>query len=63
MVGSIDSGHGDGKAPSWHAALRSTASTGITYETRKNRLNDPNRLLLRKYDPVAGVHVVFCKES
>src|SRR5690606_30273139 len=31
--------------------LRSTAGTGVTYVTRKNRLNDPDRLVLRKYDP------------
>ncbi|MFJ2950652.1 50S ribosomal protein L33 [Streptomyces sp. NPDC087226] len=42
--------------------LRSTAGTGTTYVTRKNRLNDPDRLLLRKYDPVAGRHVRFREE-
>ncbi|MFJ6080673.1 50S ribosomal protein L33 [Streptomyces sp. NPDC092369] len=39
--------------------LRSTAGTGITYVTRKNRANDPDRLVLRKYDPVAAAHVEF----
>ncbi|GAA3387155.1 50S ribosomal protein L33 [Streptomyces roseoviridis] len=39
--------------------LRSTAGTGVTYVTRKNRRNDPDRLVLRKYDPVAGAHVEF----
>lgn len=39
--------------------LRSTASTGYTYVTRKNRRNTPDRLALRKYDPVAGRHVEF----
>ncbi|MEU6609902.1 50S ribosomal protein L33 [Streptomyces shenzhenensis] len=39
--------------------LRSTAGTGATYVTRKNRLNDPDRLVLRKYDPMAGRHVAF----
>ncbi|MEU8544092.1 50S ribosomal protein L33 [Streptomyces sp. NPDC048717] len=39
--------------------LRSTAGTGVTYVTRKNRRNDPDRLVLRKYDPVAGAHVAF----
>lgn len=39
--------------------LRSTAATGVTYVTRKNRLNDPDRLVLRKYDPVVGRHVAF----
>ena len=31
--------------------LKSTAGTGYTYVTRKNRRNDPDRLVLRKYDP------------
>lgn len=34
--------------------LKSTAGTGVTYVTRKSRRNDPDRLVLRKYDPVAG---------
>ncbi|CAM5248797.1 hypothetical protein SBADM41S_08790 [Streptomyces badius] len=39
--------------------LRSTAGTGYTYVTRKNRRNDPDRMVLRKYDPVARRHVDF----
>jgi large subunit ribosomal protein L33 len=39
--------------------LRSTAGTGFTYVTRKNRRNDPDRLTLRKYDPIARQHVLF----
>lgn len=39
--------------------LRSTAGTGYTYVTRKNRRNNPDRLVLRKYDPVARRHVEF----
>ncbi|MGC7099728.1 50S ribosomal protein L33 [Amycolatopsis lurida] len=39
--------------------LRSTAGTGFTYVTRKNRRNDPDRMVLRKYDPVARRHVEF----
>lgn len=39
--------------------LRSTAGTGCTYVTRKNRRNDPDRLVLRKYDPIARRHVDF----
>ena len=39
--------------------LRSTAGTGFTYVTRKNRRNDPDRLVLRKYDPVLRRHVAF----
>ncbi|MER5863588.1 50S ribosomal protein L33 [Kitasatospora sp. NPDC002040] len=42
--------------------LRSTAGTGWTYVTRKNRRNDPDRLALRKYDPVARQHVPFREE-
>lgn len=39
--------------------LRSTAKTGHTHVTRKNRRNHPDRLELRKFDPAAGRHVVF----
>ena len=37
--------------------LRSTAGTGYTYVTRKNRRNDPDRISLRKYDPIIRRHV------
>jgi large subunit ribosomal protein L33 len=39
--------------------LRSTAGTGYTYVTRKSRRNDPGRLTLSKYDPIARRHVEF----
>ncbi|WP_018179008.1 50S ribosomal protein L33 [Jongsikchunia kroppenstedtii] len=39
--------------------LRSTANTGYTYVTRKNRRNNPDRLVLRKYDPIVRRHVEF----
>lgn len=39
--------------------LVSTAGTGYTYATRKNRRNDPDRLRLRKFDPVVRQHVEF----
>lgn len=39
--------------------LRSTAGTGFTYVTRKNRRNDPDRLVLMKFDPVVRRHVEF----
>ena len=42
--------------------LRSTAGTGYTYVTRKNRRNNPDRLTLRKFDPVARRHVDFREE-
>ena len=40
----------------------STAGTGYTYVTRKNRRNTPDRLVLRKFDPVVRRHVEY-KES
>ncbi|MEV5720562.1 50S ribosomal protein L33 [Amycolatopsis mediterranei] len=42
--------------------LRSTAGTGFTYVTKKNRRNDPDRMVLCKYDPVARRHVEFKEE-
>jgi large subunit ribosomal protein L33 len=42
--------------------LKSTAGTGYTYVTRKNRRNDPDRIVLKKYDPVARKHVEFREE-
>ena len=39
--------------------LCSTAGTGYTYVTRKNRRNDPDRISLRKYDPIIRRHVEF----
>jgi large subunit ribosomal protein L33 len=42
--------------------LRSTAGTGYTYVTRKNRRNDPDRMVLKKYDPRVRRHVDFREE-
>src|SRR6478735_3322221 len=42
--------------------LRSTAGTGYTYVTKKNRRNNPDRLVLKKYDPVVRKHVDFREE-
>ena len=42
--------------------LRSTAGTGFTYVTRKNRRNNPDRITLKKYDPVVRKHVDFREE-
>jgi large subunit ribosomal protein L33 len=39
--------------------MRSTGGTGYTYVTRKSRRNDPDRLVLRKYDPALRTHVEF----
>lgn len=40
-------------------SVRSTAGTGYTYVTRKNRRNNPDRLIVRKYDPSLRRHVEF----
>lgn len=42
--------------------LKSTAGTGYTYVTRKNKRNNPDRITLKKYDPVARKHVEFREE-
>ncbi len=42
--------------------MRSTAGTGYTYVTRKNRRNNPDRLVLRKFDPIVRRHVEFREE-
>ncbi len=42
--------------------LKSTAGSGYAYVTRKNRRNDPDRLVLTKYDPVVREHVDFREE-
>ena len=43
--------------------MKSTAGTGYTYVTRKNRRNNPDRIVLKKYDPVARKHVIFKEEK
>ena len=42
--------------------LKSTAGTSFTYVTKKNRRNDPDRISLKKYDPVVRKHVEFREE-
>lgn len=42
--------------------LKSTAGTGYTYVTRKNRRNDPDRIVLKKYDLIVRRHVDFREE-
>ena len=42
--------------------LRSTAGTGFTYVTRKNKVNDRERIVLRKYNPMIRRHVEFKEE-
>ena len=39
--------------------LVSSARSGYTYVTTKSRRNDPDRLVLRKYDPAVRRHVEF----
>jgi len=42
--------------------LKSTAGTGYTYVTRKNKRNSPDRITLKKFDPIARKHVEFREE-
>ena len=42
--------------------LKSTAGTGYSYVTRKNKRNNPDRITLKKYDPVVRKHVEFREE-
>jgi large subunit ribosomal protein L33 len=42
--------------------LKSTAGTHTTYTTQKNKVNDRERLELRKYDPRVRQHVIFREE-
>lgn len=42
--------------------LRSVEGTGTTYMTTKNRRNTPDRLVMRKYDPVLRRHAEFREE-
>lgn len=39
--------------------LQSTAGTGYRYITTKNRRNHPDRMRLKKYDPLVRQHVEF----
>ena len=39
--------------------LKSTAGTGFTYTTTKNRRNTPDHLELTKFDPVVRKRVIF----
>ena len=43
--------------------LVSTAGTGYFYTTTKNRRNTPDKLRIKKYDPVAGKHVEFVEKK
>jgi len=39
--------------------LESTAGTGHFYTTTKNKRTHPDKIEMRKYDPVARKHVVY----
>ncbi|AGF47468.1 50S ribosomal protein L33 [Candidatus Kinetoplastidibacterium crithidiae] len=39
--------------------LESTAGTGHFYTTTKNKRNTPDKILLKKFDPVARKHVEY----
>ena len=39
--------------------LRSTAGTGFTYVTTKNKTTTRERIEIKKYDPVVRKHVLF----
>ncbi|MEO7725915.1 MAG: 50S ribosomal protein L33 [Burkholderiales bacterium] len=39
--------------------LESTAGTGHFYTTNKNKRTTPDKLEIRKFDPVARKHVVY----
>ena len=39
--------------------LNSTADTGFFYVTKKNNKTMPEKMQVRKYDPVAKKHVLF----
>ena len=43
--------------------MNSTAGTGHFYTTDKNKRTTPDKLEMKKYDPVARKHVVYkeCK--
>ena len=42
--------------------LRSSAGTGYTYVTKKNKTNTRERIEIKKYDPVIRKHVMFKEE-
>ena len=42
--------------------LVSSAGTGHYYTTKKNKMNTPDKLALKKYDPVVRKKVIY-KES
>ena len=47
------------KSPTIKIRLNSTADTGFFYVTKKNPRNNPEKMVLKKYDPIARKHVEF----
>jgi len=47
------------KSASDKIKLVSTANTGYFYTTLKNKRNTPDKMEMRKYDPVVRKHVMF----
>lgn len=43
--------------------LVSTAGTGYFYTTTKNRRKTPDKLRIKKYDPIARKHVEFVEKK
>ncbi|AWD32305.1 50S ribosomal protein L33 [Candidatus Kinetoplastibacterium sorsogonicusi] len=39
--------------------LQSTANTGHFYTTTKNKRNKPEKILIKKFDPIARKHVEY----
>lgn len=43
--------------------LESTAGTGYNYVTSKNKRTKPEKLQLKKFDPVVRKHVLFVEKK
>lgn len=43
--------------------LKSSAGTGHFYTTNKNKRNTPDKLKLKKYDPVVRKHVEYTEDK
>lgn len=47
------------KSPTIKIRLNSTAGTGFFYVTKKNPRNTTEKMVMKKYDPIARKHVDF----
>ncbi|KAJ1485579.1 ribosomal protein L33 [Baffinella frigidus] len=52
-----------GKLKSILIKMMSGAGTGFFYVTKKNPKRVPEKLVLRKYDPVVRQHVLFTEQK